>query len=51
MIVTVEPGIYFNGFLIDEALANPAKAKFLNKGTPDGTVHSIHFGCRKSAQI
>ncbi|XP_064640469.1 xaa-Pro dipeptidase-like [Lineus longissimus] len=29
MCITIEPGCYFNDVVIDEALANPAKAKFL----------------------
>jgi Xaa-Pro dipeptidase len=30
MVVTVEPGIYFNGPWLDAALAKPAQAKYLN---------------------
>mmetsp|Transcript_11511 Transcript_11511/g.12640 ORF Transcript_11511/g.12640 Transcript_11511/m.12640 type:complete len:438 (+) Transcript_11511:31-1344(+) len=30
MIVTIEPGIYFNGYLIDEAFKNEEVVKFLN---------------------
>eukprot|EP01106_Pelomyxa_sp_JSP_P004721 TRINITY_DN1750_c0_g1_i1.p1 TRINITY_DN1750_c0_g1~~TRINITY_DN1750_c0_g1_i1.p1 ORF type:complete len:270 (+),score=78.48 TRINITY_DN1750_c0_g1_i1:34-843(+) len=31
MILTVEPGIYFNSFLLEPAFANPAQAPFLVK--------------------
>jgi len=30
MVVTVEPGVYFNDKVIDKALADPARAKFIN---------------------
>jgi Xaa-Pro dipeptidase len=30
MCITVEPGIYFNDFSLDKALANPEQAKFIN---------------------
>ena len=32
MIVTVEPGCYFNPFLLEPAFKNPAQAKYLNEG-------------------
>eukprot|EP00419_Tripos_fusus_P047217 CAMPEP_0172828296 /NCGR_PEP_ID=MMETSP1075-20121228/20748_1 /TAXON_ID=2916 /ORGANISM="Ceratium fusus, Strain PA161109" /LENGTH=521 /DNA_ID=CAMNT_0013670273 /DNA_START=26 /DNA_END=1591 /DNA_ORIENTATION=- len=31
MVITVEPGFYFADFLIDEALEDPGKARFINR--------------------
>ena len=31
MILTVEPGIYFNSYQMDKGLANPKQAPFMNK--------------------
>jgi len=31
MVITVEPGCYFNPFLLNPAFTNPAQAKYLNK--------------------
>lgn len=30
MVITVEPGCYFNASLLEPALKDPAKAKYLN---------------------
>ena len=30
MVITVEPGCYFNAFLLEPAFKNPAQAKYLN---------------------
>lgn len=30
MVITIEPGVYFNKFLIDKALADPETKDFLN---------------------
>jgi Xaa-Pro dipeptidase len=32
MVITIEPGIYFNKSLIDKALQNPEQANFLDAG-------------------
>lgn len=31
MVITIEPGVYFNKFLIEEALANPEVSPYLNE--------------------
>ena len=36
MVLTVEPGLYFNGYQMDKGLANPAQACFMNKERIDG---------------
>ena len=36
MVLTVEPGIYFNDFQMDKGLANPLQAQFLVKERIDG---------------
>ena len=33
MVITVEPGCYFNPFLLNPAFKNPAQAKYLNKSS------------------
>ena len=44
MVLTVEPGIYFNDYQIDKGLANPAQAPFLNETRLDGLRN--FGGCR-----
>lgn len=39
MVLTVEPGIYFNGYQIDKGLANPEQAPFLCKERLQGMRH------------
>jgi Xaa-Pro dipeptidase len=41
MVITVEPGIYFIDFLLDEAAADPRRACFL---VPEKLAHFRGFG-------
>lgn len=44
MVISVEPGCYFNDKWLNRALANPAQAKYINSAVLDGYRGS--GGCR-----
>ena len=46
MVLTIEPGIYFNKALLEPALNDPDVAKFLNKATIEPFLTSNFGGVR-----
>ncbi len=41
MVITVEPGCYFNPFLLEPAFDSPSQGQFLNRRRLEGTMASI----------
>lgn len=48
MVVTVEPGCYFNPFLLEPAFEDSTQSPFLNRRRLQGSMVSQHTHCELS---
>ena len=42
MVITVEPGCYFNPFLLEPAFESPSQGPFLNRRRLEGSMASLY---------